>query len=369
MKALVIGGTGPSGPYIVNGLLTRGYEVTILHGGQHEVEFAQPVEHIHTDPHFAETLAPALEGRSFDIVIATYGRMRIIADVLRGKTGRFIGAGGAGVYAHPDDPRWGPLGPPIMAPEDSPLRDDPSGPKFNHLMWVTENTIMRAHCEGHYSATYFRYPSLYGAHAPANPDWSIVRRILDGRRRLIIPSNGVLKRRGAARNVAHALLLAVDKPAESGGQIYNIRDEHQYTQRQYVGFIARHLKHDCEIVEVPPTLAQKVYKGAAAPLRDWMLEYDINKLRTQLGYRDLIAPARALAEAVDWLVAHRPEPGGEIERQLGDPFAYAAEDAMLEACKAGYDAANAVAFPEMQLGHMYRHPKKPGEVWAPPSRS
>ena len=46
-----------------------------------------------------------------------------------------------------------------------------------------------------------------------------------------------------------------------------------------------------------------------------------------------------------------------------------AEDAMLEAYKAGYEAADAVEFPEMQLGHMYRHPKKPGEVWAPPSRS
>ena len=106
MKALVIGGTGPSGPYIVNGLLERGYDVTILHGGQHEVEFAQPVEHIHTDPHFAETLAPALEGRSFDIAIATYGRMRIIADLLRGKTVRFIGAGGSSVYGHHQDPRW-----------------------------------------------------------------------------------------------------------------------------------------------------------------------------------------------------------------------------------------------------------------------
>ena len=224
----------------------------------------QPVEHIHTDPHFAETLAPALEGRSFDIVIATYGRMRIIAELLKGKTGRFIGAGGAGVYARHEDPRWGPLGPPTMVPEDSPRCDDPSGPKFNHLMWVTEETVMRAHREGHYSATYFRYPALYGAHAPANPDWSVVRRILDGRKRLIVPANGVLKRRGSARNVAHALLLAVDKPAESGGQIYNIRDEHQYTHRQYVDFIARHLKHDCEIVEVPPTLAQRVYKGGAS---------------------------------------------------------------------------------------------------------
>lgn len=369
MKALVIGGTGPSGPYIVNGLLERRYEVTILHGGQHEVEFAQPVEHIHTDPHFVETLAPALEGRSFDIVVATYGRMRIIADLLKGRTGRFIGAGGSGVYAHHDDPRWGPLGPPFMVAEDAPRCDDPSGPKFNHLMWVTEETLMRAHREGHYSATYFRYPALYGAHSPANPDWSIVRRILDGRRRLIVPANGVLKRRGAARNVAHALLLAVDKPAESGGEIYNIRDEHQYTQRQHVAFIAHHLGHDCEIVEMPPVLAQRVYKGGAARPRDWMIEYDIGKIKVQLGYRDVIAPAQALADAVDWLKANRPEPGGEIERQLGDPFAYAAEDAMLQAWKAGYAAADTVAFPEMQLGHMYRHPKKPGEAWAPPPRS
>ena len=29
--ALVVGGTGPTGPYIVNGLLKRGYEVTVLH--------------------------------------------------------------------------------------------------------------------------------------------------------------------------------------------------------------------------------------------------------------------------------------------------------------------------------------------------
>jgi nucleoside-diphosphate-sugar epimerase len=367
MKALVIGGTGPSGPYIVNGLLERGAEVTILHGGQHEVEFAQPVEHIHTDPHFAETLGPALEGRSFDVVIATYGRMRIIADLLRGKTRRFIGAGGSSVYADHADPRWGPLGPPTTLPEDGPRADDASGPKFNHLMWVTEETVMRAHREGHYSATYFRYPLLYGAHSPANPEWSFVRRLLDRRKRIVIPANGVQKRRGYARNVAHALLLALDKPTDSAGQIYNIRDEQQYTQRQYVDFIVRRLERECEIVEVPPALAQRVYKGGTARPRDWTIEFDISKIKTQLGYRDVVAPAQALADSVDWLAANRPEPGGELERQLGDPFAYPAEDAMLEAYRAGYDAALAVPFPEMQLGHMYRHPKKPGEAWSPPS--
>jgi nucleoside-diphosphate-sugar epimerase len=368
MKALVIGGTGPSGPYTVNGLIERGYEVTVLHGGQHEAEFVQEVEHIHTDPHFAETLTPALAGRSFDLVLATYGRMRIIADLVKGKTRRFIGVGGSAVYAPRDDPRWGPLGQPVLVREDSPRCDDPAGPKFNHLMWVTEETVMRSHRDGHYEATYFRYPLLYGANAPANPDWSIVRRILEGRRQIAIAANGLLRRRGYARNVAHALLLAVDKPRAASGQIYNIRDEQQFTQRQHVELIARHLRHDLEVVEVPPALAHRVYKGGAAKLPASVLEFDIGKITAQLGYRDVVTPAQGLAAAVDWLVANRPQPGGEIERQLGDPFAYAAEDALIDACRNGYAAAEAVQFPDTDSGHMYRHPKKPGEAWAPPSR-
>ena len=49
--ALVIGGTGPTGPYVVNGLLDRGFQVTILHTGRHETDLIGPeVEHIHTDP-------------------------------------------------------------------------------------------------------------------------------------------------------------------------------------------------------------------------------------------------------------------------------------------------------------------------------
>ncbi len=33
MQVLVIGGTGPTGPHVVNGLIERGFTVTILHTG------------------------------------------------------------------------------------------------------------------------------------------------------------------------------------------------------------------------------------------------------------------------------------------------------------------------------------------------
>ena len=50
-KALVIGGTGPTGPSLVNGLRQRGFATAILHTGRHEVDTIPPdVEHIHTNP-------------------------------------------------------------------------------------------------------------------------------------------------------------------------------------------------------------------------------------------------------------------------------------------------------------------------------
>jgi hypothetical protein len=98
------------------------------------------------------------------------------------------------------------------------------------------------------------------------------------------------------------------------------------------------------------------------------LEFDIGKIKSQLGYRDIVSPTAGLTITIEWLIANRPEPGGEVERQLGDPFAYGAEDALIAACKAGHAAAEQVQFPQMQLGHMYRHPKKPGESWSPPAR-
>ena len=47
MKALLIGGTGPTGPHIAAGLARRGYEVTILHRGVHEDPALDGYRHIH----------------------------------------------------------------------------------------------------------------------------------------------------------------------------------------------------------------------------------------------------------------------------------------------------------------------------------
>jgi hypothetical protein len=107
MRALVVGGTGSTGPYLVNGLLARGYATAIFHRGAHEIdEIPRSVEHIHADPYDAAALAAALAGRRFDVVVATYGRLREVARACVGKTDRFVGVGGVPLYRgwmYPDD--------------------------------------------------------------------------------------------------------------------------------------------------------------------------------------------------------------------------------------------------------------------------
>src|SRR5512139_3540147 len=90
-SALVIGGTGPTGHFIVNGLRARGHRVAMLHSGRHELpEISDDVEHVHTNPFDEAALRGALEGRTFDVCVATYGRLRVTARVMAGRCARFL---------------------------------------------------------------------------------------------------------------------------------------------------------------------------------------------------------------------------------------------------------------------------------------
>src|SRR5215218_4790332 len=100
MRALVIGGTGPTGPPVVNGLIGRGYEVTILHSGRHEVDtIPEQVEHVHTDAFDIGAVANSLGERSFDAVFAMYGRLRDVH--LRRWHARLPRVHGGGALASP----------------------------------------------------------------------------------------------------------------------------------------------------------------------------------------------------------------------------------------------------------------------------
>jgi dTDP-D-glucose 4,6-dehydratase len=154
----------------------------------------------------------------------------------------------------------------------------------------------------------------------------VVRRILDHRPFIILPDDGLsLIPFGYIENLAHALLLAVDRPEASMGQIFNCGDDEKLTIRQVVEIIGDELEHDWDLLSMPADLA--------IPARPLMMNYrtthrvmDTSKLQNLLGYRDVVPARQAVRLAARWLVDNPPEAGGYEESALQDPFDYAAED-------------------------------------------
>jgi nucleoside-diphosphate-sugar epimerase len=331
LKALVIGGTGPSGHYIVNGLLRRGYSVAMLHSGKHEVdEIPAAVEHIHTDPFSEEALRSALGTRTFDLTIAAYGRLRRIAEIMAGRTGRFISIGGAPAYRGYMNPTvLQPEGMPIPSAEDAPVVPVEEEDGKGWRVAKTEQAVF----ERHPGAAHFRYPFLYGPYQIAPREWCVVRRILDGRKSIVVPEDGLTLNHSAyVENAAHAVLLAVDRPAASAGQIYNCGDERMLTLRQTIDIIARSLNYDIEIVSMPKEFAVPSRPMIAQPWTTHRV-LDLTKIRTQLGYTDVVAPERGLAITANWLRDHPLPANGTDERILQDPFDYRAEDELIASWK------------------------------------
>jgi nucleoside-diphosphate-sugar epimerase len=368
MEALVIGGTGPTGPHIVKGLFERGYRMTILHAGQHEVKFSVPVEHIHEDPHFEETLAAGLGSRTFDVVVAQYGRLRIIANVLAGRTERLVAIGGAtGIYGGPSDGRWGEIGRPDLFPETTPIfatEEHGSTDKLGIRMVQAMENLFDHHDKGDYSVTYVAYPANYGPRNPGPSDWAIIRRLLDGRRKIIIADGGIkLESRVFSENAANAVLLVLDNPETADGKKYSVADRYVYSMRQRIEFIARYMGQELELVDMPFDVAWPCYPYWRRQRSHKLCQSEL--IRQELRYTEVTEPDVAMGRTIDWLLANRPKPGGEAEQQVGDPFDYASEDELIARWEQARGSLGVVEPKLPAAGHQYRHPKSVGEAWGP----
>jgi nucleoside-diphosphate-sugar epimerase len=245
--------------------------------------------------------------------------------------------------------------------ETSPERN-----KLGFKMVQAEEALFRADREGHFRATQIAYPILYGPRQPGAHDWSILRRVLDGRRPFVIADGGIkLEARCFAANAAHAVLLAIDQPAVSAGQKYLVADDQLYSMRQRIEAFARIMGHEFEFIDMPWELARPCHV-LWRRMRECRFR-DTRKIRYELGYSDVVDAYEALRQSVSWLLEERPQPGGELETQLGDPFDYASEDALI-----GQWQALRAQMPEVDYhlpppAHIYRHPDKVNDDWCRPA--
>jgi nucleoside-diphosphate-sugar epimerase len=317
------------------------------------------VEHIHADPHFRNTLEQALDGRHFDLVIATYGRLRFVAEALIGKTPRFIGVGGTPGYRGLLVPEANsPTGLPIPTPEDAPQVQSEEESRFAYLIALTEQAVMRCYHQGYYNATMFRYPLVYGPHQVFPFEWAVIRRVLDKRPFIILPDGGLtILTRGYAANLAHAVLLAVDRPEASAGKIYNCGDEQVLTLRQWVEIITKTMNYDWEIVCLPDAVAHPARAFIPFQGPSFHQFMDLTKIKNELGYADLVPVTEALPRTVRWYLEHPPD---SAPSTLRDPLNYEAEDLLVAIFKESLVRMQAVPFAHRTVYHPYPHPRISG---------
>ena len=343
MDILVIGGTGPSGPLIVNGLFERGHQVTVLHTGKHEVDTLPPrsaVPHIHADPFDESSFRTGLGERTFDAVFAMYGRLRMVTEVLVGRTPRLFSIGGVPVY-----PGFGnsadcvPTGMRVLSREDQAGVGDESATKIQRI-WQSEQMVF----ERHPDATHFRYPYIYGPNQVLPREWPIVKRALDRRPWLIVADGGLtLLSHAFVENAAHAVLLAVDQIDRSAGRSYNVSDEYLFSVAQLAEVVMDELGHRMELVSLPDGAARPAF-GSLHNDSAHHRVVDAGLIRAELGYRDLVDPLEGLRRTIRWQVEHLANDSAAVDQMVEDPYDYVAEDRLVELQRRFMGEAAAVAF-------------------------
>jgi nucleoside-diphosphate-sugar epimerase len=345
--ALIVGGTGPTGPHILAGLTERGYTVKILHRGLHEPPGLAHIEHIHADPFEQESIDGATHAMSFDLVVAMYGRTRLVAESFAGRCRRFVGVGGAPVYLGflaPETVR--PYGVQVPVSEDAPLAGHESL-EWTRSMTELEARVFELHSDGAFSATWFRYPWVYGPRNPYPLEWSVIKRVQDGRHHILLPEAGLtLITRGAARNVAHALLLGVDNPDAAGGQVFNCGDDRQLSFRQWVETLAELSGGWLDIVSVPWELASPSYAFLPRTSAHGLLS--TTKIKQMLGYSDIVNVRDAMKESVEWYLENPPT------KDTRDSFDYELEDRLTLAYRAAVESVlqSLPSIPPTRDGHV-----------------
>lgn len=361
--ALLVGGTAATGMAIAAEISKRGYDLTIYHRGTHEVPSVMGYEHIHGDPHFTETIQQDLGDRKFDLVVATYGRIRLIAEHLVGKTGRLITVGGSPVAKKlPGLPGY----------ESDGYIEEPS--RLVDRMIETEQRVIGLGAEGHYVSTVIRYPYVYGPYSIISPEWHVIKRVHDNRKRWLMPGGGMgISTRIASPNAAHVIGLAIDKPEAAGGQIYQAAEDKQYSFRDWTAMTAKLMGYEFEFVDVPwavmppppepgTTFGNTTFSAVPAgggPRSSTMLSNFKTKL--ELGYADIVDHEEWMKQTIEYWLANPPAVDGEGNHMKPEEFDYAAEDQLL----AWWDSV--VASIPRDVGtsvghrHPYPHPKAPGE--------
>lgn len=351
MNILILGGTLFVGPHIARQLIALGHTVTVFHrdparrGTPHAPR--SPYDAIAERPPLpagaqelfgnrkqlaaaAEALRSARPDVIIDMLCFTRNDARVLLEVFPGSDRRLVIASSQDVYRAfgfvlRQDPTHTPEFRSIA--EDAPLREsrfphgrapDASDDDTYEKIFVEET--LRA---GDPAATILRMPATYGPHDPVQRVWQFLHQMEHKRPAILLDPDYANWRWTAAyvENVAHAFVLAATRP-EAAGETYNVGEPKTPTTAERAHHIARLAKYRGQILALPKARVPPHLAMAECDFRqDLVLSSE--KIRSQLGYEEIVSEDDSLRRTIEWDRAHPQDFRGQPQPDI------AAEDALL----------------------------------------
>lgn len=302
MRVLLIGGTGFTGPALVSQLLERGHDVSFLHRGRTHDTRTRGAREIIADRKDSSQLSRAVTDAAPDIVVDmipfTSEDAAKTREACEGVVSRVIALSSIDVYLAygriwKTEP--GPLQPTPLT-ELSALREtnQPEGPDRDKL--AVERSFKD---DANVSATILRLPAIYGARDKHRRLRSYLKRMDDGRQTLLLGESISTWKfsRGYVDNVAHAVALAIEND-EAAGEVFNVAEPRAMTELEFVKAIGEAAGWQGEVRVLPDTQLPKHLQPKVNFEQNWDVE--TGKIRSQLGYRELVPVQEALRRTIEW---------------------------------------------------------------------
>jgi nucleoside-diphosphate-sugar epimerase len=299
MRALVIGGTGFIGTWVVRQLAEAGHAVSVLHRGRVAPNSLPPgVTSVVGTGELSSVAALqiALDGPAPDVIIHVLAMRAAEAEAavaaFRGRTGRMVVLSSGDVYrAYGRFMRIEP-GPPEKMPLTAdrselrtrlyPYRSDTTKPgtlQHDYDKIEVERIFRNAY---DLPTTVLRLPKVYGA--AQNSDFVSVHRFAH--------HQNWRWTHGYVENVAAAIVLAATHPA-AAGRVYNVGESTTPTVQE-------------RLAGLPPSDIAPDFECAHDFAQDMV--YDTNQIRTELGYAEPVEYEEGIGRTV------RPAPSAHATR-------------------------------------------------------
>ncbi len=306
-RVVMLGGTRFIGRAIVEELLGNGYEVLIVHRGEHEADGMGSLEHIHVDRgrlrDTANTLRKFNPGGVVDAcAMSKADAEKAVAALSDGL--RLVVLSSMDVYRAFGAVQANTLTDPIPLDENSPVRSErylyrgkaPGRQDYEKLDVEEVYSARRA--------TICRLPMAYGEHDYQRREEFILRRLRARRPRIPVGAGTWLWSRGYVRDLARGVRLALESPAAIG-EVLNLCE----VQTWPVGFWARQILEaagsECELVRLQNEALLPDDLKLTGSIAQHLLASP-SKARSMLGWRET-DPAEAVRRSVQWHLEHPPD--------------------------------------------------------------